>query len=90
MDFLHALESRLARSGQLCGSVRMMTDAAIVPFVRQFAAVDAPYFDNLPLPRLQRWLAGHLQSPLFDAIMVRTPPWAPGDHPLLFMPPDPS
>lgn len=85
MDFLRELEARLARSAQLCGARRSMTDAAIFPFVRQFAAVDADFFGDQPLPRLQRWLAGHVQSDLFATIMVRTAPWAPGDQPLLFM-----
>lgn len=84
LGFLRELDARLAASGQLCGSSRGMADAAIMPFVRQFAAVDRDWFDGQSLPHLQRWLAGHLASALFEAIMVRVAPWSPGDPPTAF------
>jgi glutathione S-transferase len=77
LEFLQSIETRLSVGGQLCGSHRGLADAAIMPFIRQFAAVDRAWFDAQRLPHLQTWLAGHLQSPLFAAIMVRVPPWAP-------------
>lgn len=77
MDFLSELDSRLSRTGQLCGPVRSLTDAAIMPFVRQFAAVDRAWFSGQPLLHLQHWLANHLVSDLFNSIMVRHAPWAP-------------
>jgi glutathione S-transferase len=86
MDFLRELDARL-EGGQLCGSARGLVDAAILPFVRQYAAVDAAWFDIQPLPFLRIWLDAHLASPLFQAIMVRVPAWAPGDLPVAF-PPD--
>lgn len=79
LSFLRALEARLAVAGQLCGATRGLTDAAIMPFVRQFAAVDRPWFAAQPLPKLTAWLDAHLASALFAAIMVRVPPWADGD-----------
>ncbi|MEZ5742486.1 MAG: glutathione S-transferase [Sphingomonadaceae bacterium] len=84
LAFLQELDDRLAAGGQLCGSTRGLTDAAIMPFVRQFAAVDRDWFDNLPLPSLRAWLSGHLSSGLFAAIMVRPKPWSPGDEPAVF------
>jgi len=84
LAFLSQLDARLAGSGQLCGSERGIADAAIMPFVRQFASVDREWFDAQPLPHLQTWLAGHLSSPLFDAVMVRFTPWSPGDAPVAF------
>ena len=78
--FLRGLDDRLASGGQLCGTTRGLADAAIMPFVRQFAAVDRAWFDGRPLPHLRAWLRGHLASELFDAIMIRVPPWAPGTH----------
>jgi glutathione S-transferase len=69
--FLHELDARLANGGQLCGAERGLADMAIMPFVRQFAATDRAWFDAQPLPHLQRWLAGHLESDLFTAIMAR-------------------
>ncbi|HEY0043571.1 MAG TPA: glutathione S-transferase [Allosphingosinicella sp.] len=84
LAFLHTLEARLSRSGQLAGAVRGVADAAIVPFVRQFAAVEPAWFGLQPLPHVQAWLAGHVQSDLFAAVMKKAAPWAPGAPPLPF------
>lgn len=75
--FLQELEARIAIAGQICGARTGLTDAAILPFVRQFAAVDRDWFDRQPLPGLQRWLAEHLASSLFARIMQRVAPWHP-------------
>lgn len=83
LRFLQNLDARVALAGQLCGSVRGMADAAILPFVRQFAAVDPDWFAAQPLPHLKPWLADHLASDLFNGVMRRTAPWAEGDCPLL-------
>ncbi len=48
-----------------------LADAAMFPFVRQFAAVDQAWFDAEPLPALQAWLAHWLASDLFTAIMKK-------------------
>jgi len=83
LAFLTELDARLGVAGQLCGSERGIADAAIVPFVRQFASVDRNWFDAQPLPNLKRWLEGHLSSQLFDAVMIRAMPWSPGDDPVV-------
>lgn len=83
LDFLRDLDARLGVAGQLCGSAPGLADAAILPFVRQFAAVDRDWFDGQPLPFLQAWLADHLASDLFNRIMHRAAPWMPGDHPAI-------
>ena len=80
--FLLQIDDRLACSGELGGPTRGLADAAVMPFVRQFAAVDRQWFDAQPFTHLQRWLARHLVSDLFTAIMVRVTPWSPGDAPL--------
>lgn len=85
--FLRGIDGRLAASGQLCGPARGLADAAIMPFVRQFAAVDQEWFDTQPLPHLRAWLRGHLASELFNAIMSRATPWSPGNFPV-FSPSD--
>ncbi|GGI89052.1 glutathione S-transferase [Polymorphobacter multimanifer] len=77
LAFLQELDGRLAASGQLCGPVRGFADAAVMPFVRQFAATDRDWFEAQPLPSLKPWLAGHLASALFQGIMVRKTPWSP-------------
>jgi glutathione S-transferase len=85
LAFLQRIDARLAAGGQLCGPVRGLADAAIMPFVRQFAAVDRLWFDAQPLPHLRAWLGEHLASALFDTIMTRRQPWTPGDPPI-FLP----
>jgi len=82
--FLRELEGLLSASDQLAGSTRGLADAAILPFVRQFAAVDQAWFGLQPMPHLQAWLTAHLQSDLFAAIMAKITPWSPGDLPLAF------
>lgn len=84
LTFLRDLDARIAAQGQLCGTARGLSDMAIMPFVRQFAAVDPVWFAGLPLPHLQRWLAGHLSSDLFAAVMAKFGLWKAGDAPVLF------
>lgn len=84
LGFLRELERRLACASFLGGASRGLTDAAIVPFVRQFAAVDSAWFERQELPGVQRWLGNYLASPLFAAIMVRVRPWSPEADPLFF------
>ena len=71
LTFLGELEVRLSVASQLGGSARGLIDAAIMPFIRQFAAVDRDWFDRQALPNLQRWLNWHLESELFRLVMVR-------------------
>lgn len=84
LAFLHTLDERLAAHGQICGPVRGLADMAIMPFVRQFAAVDSVWFEAQPLPHLQRWLVQHTESGLLTAIMPRLTPWKLGDSPIRF------
>lgn len=70
---LQPLDARLQRSAQLGGPTPCAADIAIVPFVRQFAAVEPAWFGQLPLPALQAWLAAWLTEPLFEAAMVKLP-----------------
>lgn len=50
------------------------TAAAILPFIRQFAAIDSARFAAQPLPRVQHWLSAFATSPLFAAAMLRLAP----------------
>jgi glutathione S-transferase len=85
LDFLRQLDARLTGAGQICGAERGLADAAIMPFVRQFAAVDREWFDTQPLPHLKAWLAGLVTSELYAAIMVRVAPWSQGDQPVALL-----
>lgn len=84
LRILRVLEGRLAAHANLCGAERGITDAAIFPFVRQFAETDRSWFDVQSLPHVQAWLERHLVSPLFKAAMVKLQPWRPGDEPCDF------
>ena len=79
LDMLAPLEERLSGQAYICGAQRSFTDAALMPFVRQFAAVDQSWFDAQPLPALKDWLARQLRSPLFEQVMARQRFWQPGE-----------
>lgn len=81
---LTALDKALSASPLLAGQQRGFTDIALVPFIRQFAATDAVWFDALPLPNVQAWLTSLTGSALFEAIMVRRAQWKAGDAPTVF------
>ena len=82
--FLERLERRLACTPYLAGGAWGLTDAAIMPFIRQFAAVDQGWFDTLALPAVKSWLRACTSSNLFATVMVRPSPWMPGDAPVHF------
>lgn len=84
LAFLKTLERKLTRTACLSGDKWGLTDAAILPFIRQFAAVDPGWFDSLPHPSLKTWLSKGLASKLFAMAMVRSAPWTPEDAPTLF------
>ncbi|MDZ4306490.1 glutathione S-transferase [Allopontixanthobacter sp.] len=84
LDYLRILDNRLEAQPQLSGPERGLTDMAILPFIRQFAATDRNWFAARNLPCIQRWLAAHLDSPLFSGVMDKRPPWKPGDDPVYF------
>ena len=76
--WLAELDARLAPTGHLYGQQPCLADAAIMPFVRQFAQVDRMWFDAQPWPALQAWLAAWLDSDLFRSIMKKHAPWKEG------------
>lgn len=61
-----------------------MADYAILPFVRQFAFIDKPWFDAQPWPSLQAWLERFLASDRFQAVMHKYPQWTSGSDPVAF------
>jgi glutathione S-transferase len=81
--FLAELERRLNQRLYLCGDHFSLADAAILPFIRQFAAVDAAWFETSPYPALKRWLNQFQSSRLFEIVMAKYLPWKP-DDPVLF------
>jgi len=76
--FLEKLEARLLKTTFLCGTEFTLADAAIAPFIRQFANNDRAWFDALDLPGVQHWLQGVLESDRFLRVMEKYPAWADG------------
>jgi glutathione S-transferase len=66
---LRPLEARLSVAPHLGGATPCATDLAVLPFVRQFAAVEPAWFAALDLPSVRSWLNGWLANPLFEACM---------------------
>lgn len=78
--FLGRLESLLASNEFLLGMKTSLADIAIFPFVRQFAAVDADWFDNSSYQYLQNWLKCMVSSALFCAVMEKYPVYTDAEN----------
>ena len=83
--FLHKLDNILSKTPYLAGTRITLADIAIFPFIRQFANTDRPWFDQLDMPHLQKWLINHLTSDLFQNVMNKYPQWKTGDEDTWFM-----
>jgi len=83
-EFLATLETRLDTSCYLFGDRPQLADIAIMPFVRQFCAVDRPWFAANGGTALNNWLQDWLGQPLFTGAMVKLPPWEAGQKPIYF------
>ncbi len=70
---LQPLEARLQGMPCLGGATPCATDLAVLPFVRQFAAVDPGWFAAQNLRSVRAWLEGWLSSPLFATCMSKLP-----------------
>ena len=74
--FLANLESLLTQQRYLFNSNIGIFDAAILPFIRQFAHVDIDWFAAQPLPSVQAWLSDFENSADFKRAMTVYPAWA--------------
>lgn len=74
-EFLGNLESLLDGKGNLFGNQTSLADIAIFPFVRQFAFVDKPWFDQCPYTNLKNWLDRWLDTDEFHLAMQKFPEW---------------
>lgn len=81
---LQDLNQRLTDTPFLLGDKPTLADIAIVPFIRQFAQVDADWFAGAPFPALRIWLHHWVESPLFRTVMAKYPAWQGGDTPTTF------
>ena len=80
---LQIWEQRLQGQPFLAGAHWGLPDAAIAPFVRQFAHTDAAWFAEQDWPHLAQWLSAFEASAAYTAVMHKVPPWAAGDAPRL-------
>nr|WP_314533235.1 glutathione S-transferase [uncultured Pseudomonas sp.] len=69
--FLQKLEALLAERDYLLANHLTLADAALAPFVRQYAHVDRVWFAGTSYKRLQAWLERFLDSGLFIAVMAK-------------------
>lgn len=64
------LDQALSTDGPWLGGAQpVLADAAIFPFVRQFAAVEPAWWASSPFPATRAWLQSWLGSELFAGVM---------------------
>jgi glutathione S-transferase len=73
--WLQSLDAHLMTLPFLAGQHFGLPDAAITPFVRQYAHTDPSWFAAQPWPALAGWLARFEASAMFEAIMQKHAPW---------------
>ena len=76
--WLRTLDARLQAQPFLAGHRFGLPDAAIAPFVRQYAHTDPAWFAAQPWGALAAWLSAFEASDLFEAIMHKHAPWQEG------------
>ena len=76
--FIKKLNTRLTGSPYLFGDSFTFADAAILPFIRQFANNDRKWFDSVQLSAVQNWLQSILDSDRFLKVMQKYPVWETG------------
>jgi len=82
--FLNDLNEQLLKQAYLAGEHFSLADAALAPFVRQFAHTDPAWFASQAWAPLQRWLGEFEASQAFQQVMQRFEAWQPGQAPVYF------
>ena len=70
-EFIKLLNTRLMASAFLMGDKFSFTDAAIMPFIRQFAQVDKDWFYQSHYGHVIKWLDTCLASQIFNHVMKK-------------------
>ena len=83
-QFLLTLNICVEAQGFLHGGQFGVADAAIAPFVRQFAHTDPAWFASQSWPALLQWLAAFEASDAYRGVMDKVPPWVDGQPPWFF------
>lgn len=76
--WLHILDARLSAQAFLAGAHFGLADAAVAPFVRQYAHTDPTWFAAQAWAALAAWLAAFEASDLFSTTMNKEAPWRDG------------
>ena len=82
--WLNSLQARLQVQPFLFGDHAALADMAIAPFVRQFAAIDAAWWQAQPWPGVQAWLAQWQSGELLARVMHKLPAWVDGTEGVAF------
>lgn len=85
--YLARLNAQLHTTCYLFGERAALADAALAPFVRQFAQTDSRWFAAQPWAPLQAWLSAFVNSALYGGVMLKYPKWESGTAGVSF-PPD--
>ena len=78
VSWLLTLNTRLTSQACLAGSRWGLADAALAPFIRQFAHTDSAWFSTQSWPMLRTWLEHFEVSNTFLRCMDKYPAWQPG------------
>ena len=76
--WLHTLDSQLRLQPFFAGERFGLADAAMAPFVRQYAHTDPEWFGTQRWIALAAWLTAFEGSALFQTIMQKHAPWQEG------------
>lgn len=82
--FLTALNQRLDSNAFLSGEKWGLADAAIAPFVRQFAHTDPEWFASQPWGKLMAWLNDFEHSTPYQQAMHKYKVWHPDAKPVAY------
>lgn len=86
MGMLADLEPKLCQTPWLFDQTPTLADLAILPFIRQFAMIDKPRFDQDVLPATGAWLDRFLASDRLLDVMEKHEVWQAGAKELIFPP----
>ena len=81
-SILNEFEDMLKKNQFLTHDKFQLVDAAVFPFIRQFANVDKNWFDHA-FVNLSNWLTQIQDSALFANVMQKYEFWHSGDKPLI-------
>ena len=82
--YLMQLNVRLTHAPYLMGSSFTWVDAAIAPFVRQFARTDRDWFDAQNWPALKIWIENFENSEAYSTVMHKYKVWHQDAKPVAF------